>query len=503
MAILEQALAYNQAGFNVIPLVAGDKTPVGAWQHWQSKPQSAAWVEKRFGGHDGNIGLLGGVTSTPAGRLYPFFLDFDDKGAYGDLWPECPPTRRVETKRGGHVWLFAHAPVRTRKYARWGFEVRGARSYIMGPPSTHPSGLRYEFTDELQAVAVADTLPFVDLEFDAIPETYTPNLPRLAQRILRCDEKTLSAYPTRSEIDAALVMALVNSGRDLAAIKALMDVASYPSHYRDLPESRRFPWLFGVVEKCKAVGDRPEWKEAQSELATFRAFVVALPAKMVTTVRTGITDKRVLLAHVTTAQAAGRLEYHLSVRDGAEIAQVKARDTFSIATNRLVMHGWLLKREQAIATCAQRFELARDKFGTLPYNESIVWECADVVPSPRAQDMGGVFEYGRRDKMTGNRRGGLGRGPAETWAALERLGPCGLDELQEATGFCRKTVRRHVMRLESLGLVDFDGVTVNRTALELEDGGAILGTLSIADKRRARHKGQRAAHRAYWRKDGR
>ena len=496
MAILEQALAYHEAGYNVIPLIPGSKEPVHKWQFWQSRAQSAAWVERTFAAHDGNVGTLGGVTSTPGGRLYPYFLDFDDKGAYGDLWPECPTTRRYETNQGGHVWLYAHAPVRSRVHKRHGFEVRGVGLYVMAPPSIHPSGLRYEFVDDTVAVAVADTLPFVDLEFDAIPETYTPNLPRLVQRILRCDEKTLSAYPTRSEIDAALVMALVNSGRDLAAIKAILDGGAYPSHYRSLPESRRFGWLFGVVEKCKAAGNRPEWEQTQLELATFRAYVVALPAKLVTTARTGVVDKKTLLAHVTAAQRAGRLEYQLSARDGSELAQVKP-NTFAVASNRLVFHGWIAKREQAIATCAKRFELAKDTNGTLPYNHAAVWECTVCDTSPRSQDdMGGTFEYGRRDKQTGLRRGGLGRGPAETWAALERLGPCALDELQEATGFCRKTVRRHVMKLESVGLVDFDGATVNRTALDVQDVGAILGTLSIAGKRRSKHEAQRATYRA-------
>ena len=496
MALLETALEYHSQGYNVIPLVAGGKEPVRKWQFWQSRAQSASWVERTFAAHDGNIAALGGVTSTPGGRLYPWYLDFDDKGAYGELAPECPPTRRYETKRGGHVWLYAHAPVRSKAYKRHGFEVRGVGQYVMAPPSIHPSGLRYEFTDDSVAVAVADTLPFVDLEFDSLPETYAPNLPRLAQRILRSDKETLKAYPTRSEVDAALVMALVNSGRDLAQIKAILDGATYPSHYRTLPESRRFPWLFGLVEKCKAAGNRPEWEQAQSELARIRAYVVALPAKMVSTVRTGVVDKKTLLAHIATAQEAGRLDYQLSARDGAEKALVTPK-TWAIATNRLAFHGWIAKREQAVATCAQRFELARDTNGTLPYSDASVWECPDVVPSPRSQDdAAGVFEYGRRSKETGLRRGGLGRGPAETWAALERLGPCGLDELQEATGFTRRTIRRHIMRLESVGLVDFDGALVTRTGLELEDAGGILGTLSIAGKRRSKHEAQRAAYRA-------
>ena len=495
MTLLAQAMAYHELGYNLIPLVAGGKEPVGAWRFWQKRAQSAAWVERTFTAHSGNVGVLGGVTCTPGGRLYPFQLDFDDKGAYRELWPECPATRRVDTFRGGHVWLKAHAPVRSKAWKRHGFEIRGVGQYVMGPPSIHPSGLRYEFVDELVPVAVADVLSFVDLEFDSVPETYTPNLPRLAQRILRSDEKTLARYPTRSEVDAALVMALLNSGRDLAAIKALMDVASYPSHYRNLPETRRFAWLFGVVERCKAAGDSPEWEQTQLELAKLRAYVVALPAKMITTVRSGITDKRALLAHISAAQAAGRLDYQLSVRDGAELAQVKP-NTFAVASTRLTFHGWIAKREGAVATCAQRFELARDTFGTLPYNGLPVRECTVCVPSLRGDDLGGVFEFGRRDKSTGLRRGGLGRGPGETWAALERLGPCGLDELQEAVGFCRKTVRRHVMKLESLGLVDFDGATVNRTALDVQDAGAILGTLGIADRRRARHEKQRAAYRA-------
>ena len=511
MALLAQAMAYHDLGYNLIPLAAGGKTPVGGWRFWQKRPQSAAWVERAFTAHSGNVGALGGVTCTPGGRLFPYFLDFDDMGAYRELWPECPPTRRVDTFRGGHVWLFAHAPVRTHAYKLHGFEIRATGAYVAAPPSIHPSGLIYEFVDELVPVAVADVLSFVDLEFDSVPETFAPNLPRLAQRILRSDEKTLAAYATRSEIDAALVMALLNSGRDLAAIKALMDVATYPSHYRSLPETRRFGWLFGVVERCKAAGNRPEWEQTQLELAAIRGYVVALPAKMVSTVRTGVTDKKTLLAHITTAQRAGKLDYQLSARDGAELAQVTPK-TWAIATNRLTFHGWIAKRESAVATCAQRFELARDKITTLPYSASSVWECSKSVPSPRSHDdAAGVFEFGRRDKQTGLRRGGLGRGPGETWAALERLGPCALDELQEATGFTRRTIRRHVMKLESLGLVDFDGETVSRTALDVQDAGTILGTLGIADKRRSRHEAQRAAYRArfgtgarvYRRKDSR
>ena len=95
MALLETALAYNRAGYNVIPLIPNDKTPPGGFgfKWWYTRPQSAAWVEKTFTKYDGgNIGVLGGVTSTPGGRLYPYYLDFDDKGAYGELAGATKPS---------------------------------------------------------------------------------------------------------------------------------------------------------------------------------------------------------------------------------------------------------------------------------------------------------------------------------------------------------------------------------------------------------------------------
>lgn len=513
--LVDVALEYWQAGYNVLPLAPGEKYPVTSWAHWQRRPQSQAWVESRFSGHAGNIAVLGGVTSQPGRRLYPFYLDFDTAPAWRDLRGDLPATRQVSTARGGHAYFFAHRPVRTAQYKRHGFEIRGAKSYVMAPPSVHPTGKQYAFNDVDQPVAVVDSLPICDLDFDAIPADYMQPLPRLVQRILRNDAKTLGRYPTRSEIDAAVIMALTRSGRDLAQIMAILDGASYPSHYRNLPEKRRYAWLLGVYKKCQAAADRPEWAEAQDEITRFRAVVISLQPKEITTSRTGVTDKRVLLAHIGAAQAAGDAgDYHLSERDGSETAQVTGK-TFALATNRLRFHGWVSKSTGNVATLAARYALKTDCANLLHSvtGKTVVTECSkfdhfasksapDDTPK-RAKTGGdsGVFEYGRRNR-DGERRGGLGRGPGETFAVLQRAGlALTVNELVDMTGFTRQTVKRHLLRLSTVGLVDVDGDLVSVGEFDTETAGAILGTLNIGEKRRDRHTRQRAAWRQFFKKE--
>lgn len=506
--LVDVALEYWQAGYNVLPLAPGEKYPVTSWAHWQRRPQSQAWVESRFSGHAGNIAVLGGVTSQPGRRLYPFFLDFDTSQAWCDLRGDLPATRQVETARGGHAYFYAHKPVRTQKYPRHGLEVRGLSAYVMAPPSVHPTGKQYAFGDPDQPIAVVDSLPICELAFDAIPTDYSQPLPRIVQRILRCDAEALAKYPTRSEIDAAVIMALTRSGRDLMQIMPIMDSATYPSHYRSLPERQRYRWLLGVFKKCQAAADRPEWAEAQDEITRFRAVVISLQPKQVSTARTGVTDKLVLLAHIGAAQAAGSAsDYHLSARDGSEAAQVTPK-TFALATNRLRFWGWLGKSNSAVATLAGRYALKTDRANLLHSvtGKKVVTECSkydrfDAKRAPDDQAKSGVFEYGRRGR-DGERRGGLGRGPGATFVILQRAGlALTVNELVDMTGFTRQTVKRHLLRLATVGLVDVDGDLVSVGEFDTETAGAILGTLNIGEKRRDRHTRQRAAWRQFFKKE--
>ena len=495
--ILNAALAYHEAGYNLVPLLPREKTAAQPWQRWQRKPQPTSWVERTFANHDGNLAALGGVTCIPNGRRFPWYLDCDEPTTWAELAPELR-TRKVRTVRGGNAWYVSSKPVRTQKHA--GFEIRGAKAYVMAPPSTHPTGLVYQFVDVDEPVALVDELPFCELTFDDIPETYHTALPRLAQRILRSDTATLARYPTRSEIDGALVLSLVNAGRDFAQIMAIMDGATYPSHYRSLPESRRFGWLLGCYEKCRALGDTPEWQASQASLTAFRAYVVNLAPSRITTARTGVVDKRALLAHVSAAQAAGANDYHLSARDGSEAAQVTP-ETFGLATRRLAFHGWLEKSNDSTLTLAGRYRLAGERANSVhSHTGQVVWECTEFdAQSVTAHDETGVFEYGRRNR-DGERKGGLGRGPGETYGWIVRFHGSDIPELAAVTGFTRQTVRRHVLRLATVGLVDVDGDTVMVGEFDAETAGALLGTLGIGVLRRARHERQRAAWRNHFAK---
>ena len=119
----------------------------------------------------------------------------------------------------------------------------------------------------------------------------------------------------------------------------------------------------------------------------------------------------------------------------------------------------------------------------------MVWECLNRDTSARAA---GVFEYHRKAS------GGVGRGPGETFAALQRLGAASHDELAQATGFALRTVKRHVLVLVSVGLADETGGVVSPTGVDGELVGDWLGTLRIGPTRRARHERQRAAWRNHF-----
>ena len=484
--ILNAALAYHEAGYNLVPLLPREKTAAQPWQRWQRKPQPTSWVERTFANYSGNLATLGGVTSIPNGQRFPYYVDFDEPTTWAELAPECR-TRKVRTARGGHAWYVSSKPVRTQKHV--GFEVRAAKAYVMAPPSIHPSGLVYQFWDPDEPIMVADSLPFVDLQFDDIPTDYHAALPRLVQRILRNDAATLARYPTRSEIDGALILSLANAGKGLAEIVAILDAATYPSHYRSLPEKQRYRWLFGTYSKCKELGDTPEWQASQAELAQCRAYVVALPHAEITTRRTGVTDKAVLLAHIGAAQAAGSFAYHLSERAGCEVAQC-GNVTFTRATGRLVLAGWLAKREPSTVTLARRFELVRTNFRH-SHTTTVVCECLNSDTTARSA---GCFEYHRKAS------GGVGRGPGETFVALQRLGVASHDELAQATGFALRTVKRHVLALVSVGLADETGGVVSPTGIDGELVGDLLGTLKIGARRRERHARQRAAWRRHFAK---
>ena len=158
MSRLEPALAYEQRGLAIVPVVfeGGKKRVAVRWKRFQCKAPSPRTVGKWFS--DGRYPALAVILGPVSGNLA--CRDFDDPGAY-ETWAKGHPKLAktlptARTGRGYHVY-FTAALERTVTCADG--ELRGGcGSTSVLPPSRHPSGRRYRWLIPLPA----GDLPTVD-----------------------------------------------------------------------------------------------------------------------------------------------------------------------------------------------------------------------------------------------------------------------------------------------------------------------------------------------------
>ena len=141
MSLLQNALAYHQRGWCVIPV--NGKKASRKWASYQQRLPTEADLRGWFStkGASGLAVVLGPVS----GSLYR--RDFDAPGAY-ERWAANQPELAVtlptaRTGRGWHVYFRSAVPLRTKKQADG--ELRGEGGYVLLPPSVHPSGHVYEW----------------------------------------------------------------------------------------------------------------------------------------------------------------------------------------------------------------------------------------------------------------------------------------------------------------------------------------------------------------------
>lgn len=146
------ATYYRDCGLSVIPLRPRDKRPaLASWKEYQERLPTDAEIEEWWPeGTEHGIGIVcGGVSGMVA-------LDFDahlTARSFLDLNPEFEDgTVRVATARGQHIWVQVRERVATLRIEEIGLDVKGQGSYVVAPPSVHPSGKPYKFAND------ADTL---------------------------------------------------------------------------------------------------------------------------------------------------------------------------------------------------------------------------------------------------------------------------------------------------------------------------------------------------------
>jgi hypothetical protein len=156
---LEAALDYHERGLALLPLRPRDKTPhfpvlrevhgspkwEPLWERRASRAEIREWFDV-----DPSAGV-GIIMGEPSGGLA--VADFDRRPGRG---VHHPPTPVVWTHRGYHAYVLASQRVKTQWFP-WG-ELRGDGSYVVAPPSRHPSGHEYTWSLGL------DDVPFARLD---------------------------------------------------------------------------------------------------------------------------------------------------------------------------------------------------------------------------------------------------------------------------------------------------------------------------------------------------
>ncbi len=157
--LLSHAVAGARAGLDVLPLVPGGKTPLGALAP-HGKDDASSDVEQVRDWWcqcpDANIGVR------PAVGVVVVDVDPRDGGATALVELTRPhggltPTRCAWTGGNGlHAWYRAAGQFK-RRLCR-GVDLKGHGGYVVAPPSLHPSGRRYVWANDLP---IADAPPWL------------------------------------------------------------------------------------------------------------------------------------------------------------------------------------------------------------------------------------------------------------------------------------------------------------------------------------------------------
>lgn len=138
---------YQDWGLSIIPIVYKTKTASAPWREYQEHRPGVGELAEWFSDSEPkNIGIVCGKVS---GNLAVLDFDKEDKWAewltnwdedrWGSIYETTPV---IETGRGYQVYLRTRYP--TPKARLDGIDIQGEGSYIVAPPSIHPSGKEYQ-----------------------------------------------------------------------------------------------------------------------------------------------------------------------------------------------------------------------------------------------------------------------------------------------------------------------------------------------------------------------
>lgn len=147
------AQLYAVKGWAVFPCAPRGKEPLvkgGVLAATTNPEQISSWWERY---PDANIGVATGASGLVV-------IDFDSLSALAGLPAELPPTLASRTGKGLHLWYkerWAVQPSVGRLPGLGttpGVDLRAANSYVLAPPSVHPSGAVYRWEYKWNTTAV-------------------------------------------------------------------------------------------------------------------------------------------------------------------------------------------------------------------------------------------------------------------------------------------------------------------------------------------------------------
>jgi hypothetical protein len=307
---------------------------------------------------------------------------------------------------------------------------------------------------------------------------------------MRADERILKRYPTRSEVDWALILSLTNAGASFERVRALYLASRHPKHLD--PQARDFEKrLLAEYLRAKNEAHRADYVAAREMAERVKAW--ALSAAFVgTSPRTRETDRRVLVAHAERAIKAGKSEWHMSRRDIEQAAQV-GHITASRATKRLIKAGLLERSKRGfVGEYAQAYRWG-EKVDHLLTTAGSVCKWSTFAGHP-------AFEHcGRGGKSHDQERKprGLGRYAGRIFEVLVNVGEATAEQLVTLSGCTRETTERYLKLMLELQLVGHD---LSRGVWwacpeRLDDVARYLETHYVPAARRARIERDRSKFR--------
>lgn len=349
-------------------------------------------------------------------------------------------------------------------------EGYGGYTWLQGDVSTLPV-VEYSFI-----AGLLDHPNTVDVEKETRKDTRNIKLTRNQKSML--NGKGVDKYKSKSEFEYALIVSLVNTGRDWNEIFEIFNRYPCGGKYSEMYSKNRKQadrYLRRSYDKAF------HWAKTNTSVGRQRAldaeaWAMARPWPG----RTGAYDRDAYLAHIQIAKTSGKIIYHASCRTISELSNMP-RATAARATKRLVDAGYLEIIRPDIGKCATEYRLVISE--TLP-PPPVVRKC--------------LISNIEHDVFC---RKGLGKSSKLIWEVLSE-GPKTPKELEIVTGRKLPTIRKWLKIMNQLFdgksekpmVYEFEGKWYGNQDISLESISRFLEVNGVMEKRKKRYQEERANH---------